>query len=255
MSPIINLTSNERQKLNTGYKFGTLINVWGTDTAMIARLTERGLVEKAPDGRHLQLTDLGREAMDYLDSKKEEELALWDVVLATVEEIKSTHEAYAGTSRDVANYIHHEDGTIDARTVYRSGNEDGSSAVFTIIASRHPTATHQGEPVITVTIDETESHADHFWGPGGPRDDDDPTRRVVVNNVHYLIAPDRSDNFGGHGGARFEIAFHDGRRVTSRNLWSQGKIPPKWRGRFPNNAEFIPQERPSLGVRMGLKAL
>jgi hypothetical protein len=255
MSQVFNLTGRERHKLNSGYKFGSKINVWGNDTALIASLTERGLVEKDPDGPYVLLTDLGRIAMDFIASKREEEREVWAVALATVKEIESTHEAYAGTSRDGATYTHHEDGTIDVRTVYKAGNQDGSDSVFTVTATRHPKAVHKGEPVITVTIDETVTHADDFWGPGGPRDEDDPACRVVVNNVHYIIVPDTNSRFQGHGGAVFEIAFHDGRRVTSRNLWTQGKIPPKWRDRFPNNAEFIQRDRPSLADQLGLKAI
>lgn len=89
----------------------------------------------------------------------------------------------------------------------------------------------------------TDSH-DDFWGPGGLRDRDDPARRVVIDGQHYLLGEERPGQTGdGFGGARFDIEFRDGRRVTTRNLWHQGAIPPRWRWRYPDNARFVQVER------------
>ena len=66
---------------------------------------------------------------------------------------------------------------------------------------------------------------------------------VRVDNVHYYLYPDIPKGedlwFAGHGGRRFKIKFHDGREVTTHNLWCQGGIPAHFRDRLPNNAEFV----------------
>jgi hypothetical protein len=70
---------------------------------------------------------------------------------------------------------------------------------------------------------------------------DDPTH-VIVDGRHYVILPDKPRGYGGFlgfGGAEFRIRFYDGREVTSHNLWTQGNIPDRFRGRIPDNAEFV----------------
>ncbi|MFG1709165.1 hypothetical protein ACFLIM_38840 [Nonomuraea sp. M3C6] len=78
-----------------------------------------------------------------------------------------------------------------------------------------------------------------FWGPGGYLEGAvDPAARVVVDGEHYAICGN-TGGFRGHGGRRFDIAFHDGRTATTRNLWHQGTVPPEWRHRYPDNARFV----------------
>jgi hypothetical protein len=59
---------------------------------------------------------------------------------------------------------------------------------------------------------------------------------------HFLICeePPASERIHllGHGGARFDIQFFDGRQVVSHNVWFQGEIPPHFYDRFPVNAKF-----------------
>ncbi|WP_329431019.1 hypothetical protein OG339_48550 (plasmid) [Streptosporangium sp. NBC_01495] len=62
-----------------------------------------------------------------------------------------------------------------------------------------------------------------FWGPGGPREHDNPAKRVVVEGEYYLI----DDNSREFGGRRFTIVFFDRRPAAARNLSSQGSIPPQ----------------------------
>lgn len=66
---------------------------------------------------------------------------------------------------------------------------------------------------------------------------------VRVGGKHYRILAEGDGPCGpafrGFGGARFDIEFLDGRRVTTRNLWHQGTIPEHFRGRLPDNAKFI----------------
>ncbi|MGW0034703.1 hypothetical protein ACWDXD_33420 [Streptomyces sp. NPDC003314] len=60
-----------------------------------------------------------------------------------------------------------------------------------------------------------------------------------VNGQHYTIAPMNTDSpahFLGFGGAQVTFRFHDGREITSNDVWSQGEIPAWWRDRLPDNA-------------------
>lgn len=67
---------------------------------------------------------------------------------------------------------------------------------------------------------------------------DDP-RVVRVDGTQYVIGDENAPRaFRGHGGARFDIRFHDGRHVVSTNLWCNGDIPEHFRAELPNNADF-----------------
>ncbi|NIN67223.1 MAG: hypothetical protein GTO63_21490 [Anaerolineae bacterium] len=67
----------------------------------------------------------------------------------------------------------------------------------------------------------------------------DDKRSVRVNGTHYFIGPENAGEVGrGFGGSKFRIAFHDGRRVESTNLWCQGNIPELWREQLPDNAQW-----------------
>lgn len=70
---------------------------------------------------------------------------------------------------------------------------------------------------------------------------------VRVGGVHYQIGP-KGDPFPGHSGARFVIRFVDGRTVESRNVWHQGQIPARFRGRLPDNASFV--REPARGAEV-----
>lgn len=70
---------------------------------------------------------------------------------------------------------------------------------------------------------------------------DDP-RSVRVQGSHYFIRTTHSDaprQFRGYGGVKVEIVFFDGRRCTTNDLWRQGVIPPRFKDRLPDNAEFV----------------
>lgn len=73
---------------------------------------------------------------------------------------------------------------------------------------------------------------------------DDPSS-VRVDGRHYWIEPDDpvgQRRFSGFAGRRFDIHFHDGRRVVSHNLWTQGIVPDRFRDRLPDNATFATHE-------------
>lgn len=67
---------------------------------------------------------------------------------------------------------------------------------------------------------------------------------VRVDGCHYLIGPEHVGPIGrGYAGRGFVVAFHDGRRVTTTNLWGQGTIPDRWRAQLPDNAVFVHENR------------
>ncbi|WP_067184506.1 hypothetical protein [Microtetraspora niveoalba] len=147
--------------------------------------------------------------------------ALWAGVLAIVDKLpKET----GNTARSIGKFT--QDGASSSvHATYEIEQPDGSSKVYTL----------------TLTVEESRDDHDGRWGPGGRRDQDDLTKRVVVDNVHYLIG-DGKGSFQGFGGRRVDIEFFDGRKVTTTDLWHQGTVPPKWRHRFPNNARFVQRE-------------
>jgi len=70
--------------------------------------------------------------------------------------------------------------------------------------------------------------------------------QVIINGDHYHIRPD-NDGPGarGHGGREFIITFHDGRVVTTKNLWNQGLIDcPEARAILQDNAVWGPYPEP-----------
>ncbi|MGW6531389.1 hypothetical protein [Streptomyces venezuelae] len=154
--------------------------------------------------------------------------ASWQAVLALVDDLP---RETGGTSRSIGDYTEDGLGGSAMRAIYRVGQEDGSDKTYTI----------------TVLVEQDVSHNDSFWGPGGVRDADNPAKRVVVDGKHYMLGDDKpgSGQFKGFGGRRFDIEFFDGRTVTTRDLWYQGVIPPKWRDLYPDNARWaeVPDER------------
>lgn len=84
--------------------------------------------------------------------------------------------------------------------------------------------------------------SNEFWDEVLKKVAMEPERSVRVDHRHYMITPDlppeRPKHLAGHSGALFQIAFHNGRRVESRNLWHQGEIPEEYWDRLPDNAVF-----------------
>lgn len=60
---------------------------------------------------------------------------------------------------------------------------------------------------------------------------------VVIEGHAYGIGKEGSP-FPGFAGRRFDIEFHDGRKVTTHNLWSHGQVPERFRDRIKDNATF-----------------
>ncbi|MFF1625581.1 hypothetical protein [Streptomyces sp. NPDC058272] len=157
--------------------------------------------------------------------------ALWRGILAVGDALPKP----GSHSRTEGAYV--DDGT-DGRT-YRAtfgiGQDDGTDRKFEV----------------TVSVRESVDSKDDFWTQHSPSPDIyglpadvEPGRRVVVDGEHFTIGPGDS---GGYGGRRFDVEFFDGRKVTTRDLWHQGVIPPKHRERYPDNARFVPVEGPTWG--------
>lgn len=82
----------------------------------------------------------------------------------------------------------------------------------------------------------------NFWSRLDPTKRKTPIRRhIVVQSVHYTTAADTNEpsRWKGHGGRLFKIKRADGTIEECSNLWCQGNIPPIWREKFPDNAEFV----------------
>ena len=76
----------------------------------------------------------------------------------------------------------------------------------------------------------------------------DRSNAAVINGVHYRIGPPGGE-FRGFGGREYDIEFLDGRKVTTRNLWYQGPIPPKYLIQIPDNARWVHPEQEPFGGR------
>ena len=88
------------------------------------------------------------------------------------------------------------------------------------------------------TLCSTECFNDHYWMQRVNRKDV-PTQ-VVADGCVYQIGDENSNSsFRGYDGRKFVIEFFDGRKVTTTNLWSNGKIPERFRALLPDNAKFI----------------
>ena len=84
----------------------------------------------------------------------------------------------------------------------------------------------------------------YHWQERYDYDQSHPEEAVVIDGVHYYIDDeDSKSHFRGFGGAKFVIQFNDGRVVNTTNLWCQGEVPPEWRDKFPDNAQFIPEKK------------
>jgi hypothetical protein len=150
------------------------------------------------------------------------EVALWQGVLAVIDALP-----IEGTTQRAPGDFTEDGPKSTVRSVFKVKQPDGSWKSY----------------AITTTAEESQDNSDSYWGPGGTRDNDDPTKRVVVNANHYLIDEETGrPEFRGFAGRRFAIAFFDGRAITTTNLMHQGVIPPKWRERFPDNARFVKPE-------------
>ena len=83
-----------------------------------------------------------------------------------------------------------------------------------------------------------ECFSDDFWRDKLAGKDDPAVARI--EGCHYVIG-DKAEpgRWNGFGGRWHTIRFNDGRVVKTCDLWTQSKIPDRWREQLPDNAEFI----------------
>src|SRR5215469_5247227 len=75
----------------------------------------------------------------------------------------------------------------------------------------------------------------HFWSEHAANAAD--PRSVRIGGAHFWLGKEDPEiQFRGFGGRQFVIHFHDGRKVTTTNLWSQSEIPEVWQKVLPDNA-------------------
>ena len=69
------------------------------------------------------------------------------------------------------------------------------------------------------------------------------TKKIIVEGSAYHISKDTpGDYFKGHGGRRFVIRYlATGEEVVSHNLWHDGDVPPNFKEKLPDTAEFVKQ--------------
>jgi hypothetical protein len=163
-----------------------------------------------------------------------EAILLWEAVVAERSRIsQSLRGQWASSTSEHAYFTSAEDaasGLLHLRML------DGSSRVFRVVARR-------GWPSqeIEVTVDRWYHNDEEHWQ--GVLSEPLAANQVIIKAELYEIRPDApADTPGyclGYGGAKHVIRFHDGREVTTRNLWHCGTVPPVFRDRLPDNASFV----------------
>lgn len=168
--------------------------------------------------------------------------ALWQAILARLEDIKQANPSRRGFSRDQAHYS--VDG-MSCVTQAEMGQDDGTKNVYYLTAryAGNHWCAFNGDK-ISVEVRPSFHSSEWFWEPiitlaGASR------LNAVVEGVNcYTVEPD-SDKPGpgdGFSGARFTIAWLDddgqptGEITVTRNMWSRGTIPPKFRDVLKPNA-------------------
>jgi len=79
----------------------------------------------------------------------------------------------------------------------------------------------------------------NFWYEKVKWKEQNNPKAVRIEGVHYFIGDDNEKGFRGFDGNKFIIRFHDGRNITTTNLWCQSSIPTRFRDRLPDNAIFL----------------
>lgn len=165
--------------------------------------------------------------MDILKSNlTEDQDKLWQAILAKVEEIQQ-EEGRRG-SRDQGWLT--SDGK-QMSTILDIQKPDGSHRVFRIRAHHVP----YGPARIEMRVDRWFHNGEGFW----EEQLSDRTNAAVIDGHHYRVRGRENAYSKGFGGRRHTIRFFDGREVTTTDLWYQGVIPPAFRDRLPDDAEFV----------------
>lgn len=191
------------------------------------------LSAQQPDGGDLSavLAELSRSNLTAEQDK------LWQLILAKAEQLAAEHSEHRQSRRGVAMI------SSDGRTVsshLELGMPDGTAKVFHITAW----TSLRGAPQIHV--ERWYHHYEDLW----EREIAEGLENaVIVDNVLYRIRREPSErelrewpSCFGFGGGKWVVRFHDGREVVTHNLWHVGTIPPPFRDRLPDNAEFVREQ-------------
>ena len=160
---------------------------------------------------------------------------LWDAVIARCAELEKAVPCRS-TGRSAA-LIGADGHTVSALlALYQA---DGTSLRYQVEARIVPLFLRGGGNV-SVTSE----------GPWVNSDDAEWERRIAARDAHNVIIgatwygirpdlPERDSSHAGFAGALHRIRYlADGRVIETRNLWHGGTIPPKFRDRLPDDAEF-----------------
>ncbi len=184
------------------------------------------------------------ETRDTVPSEERE--LLWQAILDKVTELTVGRNS----SRSMGYYA--ESGRyVACRCIVSVHGDDGTSTVYDLEATRNTAwpAADEGPGAIDVRIQTYRDDHDAFWAKQLAEHDQ---LTAIVDHVRYQIVrdpgPGKPDHCRGFGGREHTIEFFDGRTVTTRNLWTQGTIPPAWRDRLPDNARWAqPSEQQGGG--------
>lgn len=106
-----------------------------------------------------------------------------------------------------------------------------------------PFTLHYAAEVRNVLLEQGICHGCNHW-----RDQMKRSGGLVIEGQHYRALP-ASGGSQGFGGREFSIRKLDtGEVIQTRNLWHQGIIPPHFRDRLPDNAEFVETPKPMFGL-------
>lgn len=94
---------------------------------------------------------------------------------------------------------------------------------------------HNWAPKMRKELEEGQLCGDCYFWTNGVLDD----TKIVIDGKCYHIDKNEKAKFKGFGGRMFKIRFLDGTLVETTNLWANGKIPERFRERFPDNAKFV----------------
>src|ERR1700691_2395749 len=157
---------------------------------------------------------------------------LWQAVMARCGELEQAPAPNLGNRRS-AGLIDSDGRGVSA--ILGITQDDGTDLVYCVQAR----LTSRRDD-ISVSLDGPwlDSH-DQFWaGQLAKRES-----AVVIGRNHYRIKPDypeRDRDIAGYGGQLHRIRrLATGEVTETRNLWHQGIVPPSWRDRLPDDAEFV----------------
>ena len=98
------------------------------------------------------------------------------------------------------------------------------------------------EPATTTSLTFDRCGDCQFWHSFAILADDPNSVRIEGRQFFLGSETDRDKGFDGRP---FYIRFHTGKRITTTNLNSCGKIPKRWRTKLPDNARFYKRRKPS----------